>query len=374
MNDMYRRVLVVGGGIGGLCAASALSQAGCEVDLVEIKPEWGRSGVGIIQPSNALRALHAIGAARPCMEAGYPYEHYDYLDGQGKLLSRAPGLKAAPEFSAFNGIVRGTLHDILLGLAMRAGVRVRMGTRVTELSQDHAGADVGFSDGVQARYDLVVAADGIYSEMRTRLFGQGCRARTTGQSAWRLTMPRPAELSQGIMMVGPGSKAGFIPISRELMYLLLVTREPDGTRFERDELAGALRHRLEGFGGLVRECLRHVTPDADVIYRPMEVVMLATPWHAGRVVFIGDAAHASTPHLGQGAAMAIEDAVVLAELVSAQVSASALGEAYMQRRYKRASEIQNASLAIGEFEMGRRPDLDLFATLSRARALAAESI
>jgi 2-polyprenyl-6-methoxyphenol hydroxylase-like FAD-dependent oxidoreductase len=111
-----------------------------------------------------------------------------------------------------------------------------------------------------------------------------------------------------------------------------------------------------------------------VVYRPLEVVMLPAPWHTGRVVFIGDASHASTPHLGQGAAMAVEDAVVLGELVAASTPVETLGDAFMARRYARATHIQNASFAIGEYEQGRLPDFDLLAVLRDARACAAEAI
>jgi 2-polyprenyl-6-methoxyphenol hydroxylase-like FAD-dependent oxidoreductase len=368
------KVLVIGGGIGGLAAATALCQAGVRVDLVELKAEWGRSGVGIIQPSNALRALDSIGVARKCLAVGHPYDRYDYMDAGGKILSAAPGLKAVPDFPAFNGIVRGELHDILLAAAQSAGASIRMGTSVASHAQDADGVDLVFTDGRRGRYDFVVAADGIYSPMRERLFGGAVRARLTGQCVWRLTMPRPAPFTQGVMMVGAHRKAGFIPIGREAMYLLLVTEEPEGTHFTHEQLAPALLDRLQEFGGLVDEVRQYIVPGADIVYRPMEVVMLPAPWHVGRIVLIGDAAHASTPHLGQGAAMAIEDAVVFAELLRSGTPADEVGPAYMARRYERACQIQNASLAIGEYELGRRPDLDLFATLAQARARAIQPI
>lgn len=370
----YRRALVVGGGIGGLSAATALRRAGCDVDLVEVKSDWSRSGVGIIQPSNALRALDAIGVARKCLAAGHPYDRYDYTDAHGKLLSAANGLQAVPEFPAFNGIVRGTLHDILLEAAQSAGAAIRMGVTVESLADTDHGVDVQLSDGTRGRYDLVVGADGIYSRLRERLFGAGLRATATGQSVWRVTMPKPAHMTQGVMMVGEKRKAGFIPISRESMYLLLVTQEPPDRHFSDEELRPALLQRLEGFTGLVDEARPYIADGAPILYRPMEVVMLPAPWHRGRVFLIGDAAHASTPHLGQGAAMAIEDAVVLAELVAGGLPPAALGESYMQRRYERACHIQQASLSIGEYELGRRPDLDLFATLAAARARAVQPL
>lgn len=368
------RVLIVGGGIGGLAAAIALRRAGCEVDLVELKSDWKQSGVGIIQPGNALRALDSLGLAQACLAAGFAYEGYDYFDAAGQLIHAMPSPRVAPHLPAHNGILRSRLHEILLDGARAAGANLQPGLSWSSLDDTADGVQVDFTDGRRARYDLVVAADGIYSPLRTRLLGAGHAARTTGQSVWRLTMPRPADMTRGVMMSAPHRKAGYIPLSQELMYLLLVTEEAPGRQFSREELPAALRERLEGFGGLVAATRHHVTDDCEVVYRPLEVVMLPAPWHRGRVIFIGDASHASTPHLGQGAAMAVEDAVVLGELVASGTGVATLGDAFMDRRYARATRIQNASFDIGEYEQGRRPGLDLQALLRDARACAAEAL
>jgi 2-polyprenyl-6-methoxyphenol hydroxylase-like FAD-dependent oxidoreductase len=373
-SNSLSRVLVVGGGIGGLAAAIALRRAGCEVELVEAKTDWQQSGVGIIQPGNALRALDSLGLAQACLAAGFAYEGYDYFDAAGTLIHAMPSPRVAPHLPAHNGILRSRLHEILLGGARASGADLRAGSTWASFEEAADGMHVQFIDGRSGRYDLIVAADGIYSPLRDKLLGAQHAPRTTGQSVWRLTMPRPADMTRGVMMSAPHRKAGYIPLSPELMYLLLVTEEAPGRQFKRDELPGALRERLEGFGGLVAATRHHVTDDCDVVYRPLEVVMLPPPWHRGRVLFIGDAAHASTPHLGQGAAMAVEDAVVLGELMAAGTPASTLGEAFMARRYARATKIQTASFDIGEFEQGRRPGLDLQALLREARACAAEAV
>lgn len=373
-SESISRVLVVGGGIGGLATAMALRRAGCQVDLVELQNHWQQSGVGIIQPANALRALDSLGLAQACLAAGFAYEGYDYFDAQGTLIHAMPSPRVAPHLPAHNGILRSRLHEILLVAARESGADLRAGTTWTELTPKADAVEVDFSDGRRETYDLVIAADGIYSPLRARLFGTQYAPQTTGQSVWRLTMPRPADMTRGVMMSAENRKAGYIPLSQELMYLLLVTQETPGRQFSREELPNALRERLEGFGGLVAATRHHVTDDCDVVYRPLEVVMLPPPWHAGRVVFIGDASHASTPHLGQGAAMAVEDAIVLGELVRGATPVSSLGEAFTARRYARATHIQNASFAIGEYEQGRRPELDLIALLRDARACAAEAI
>ncbi len=368
------RVLIVGGGIGGLAAAIALRRAGCAVDLVERKADWQQVGVGIIQPGNALRALDSLGVAAACLASGFAYDGYDYFDAQGRLLHSVPSPRVAQHLPAYNGILRSRLHEILLEAARASGAVLHPGSTWRTLVQDGQAVEAGFTDGRQARYDFAVAADGIYSPLRTHLFGPGHAPRPTGQSVWRLTMPRPAAMTRGVMMSAAHRKAGYIPLSPDWMYLLLVTEEPPDAQYPREQLPALLSARLDGFGGLVAATRCHIAEHSDVVYRPLEVVMLPAPWHAGRVVFIGDAAHAATPHLGQGAAMAIEDAVVLGELVGAGVPVAGLGDAYTARRYARASHIQNASIAIGEYEQGRRPDLDLPEVLRQARTYAAQAI
>ncbi|MGD9942926.1 MAG: FAD-dependent monooxygenase [Burkholderiaceae bacterium] len=373
-NSSYPRVLIVGGGIGGLAAATALCRAGCQVDLVELKPAWSYPGVGIIQPGNALRALATLGLAQACLQAGFAYAGYDYYHADGRLMHSFAGEVVAPDLPAYNGILRADLHRILLQAAEDAGTRIRLGTTAVSLNDAGNAVQVEFSDGSRGDYALVVGADGVSSPLRARLFGAGHAPRPTGQSVWRLTMPRPADMQRGIMMVGPVSKAGYIPLNAAQMYLLLVTQEPPEVRLPREQLPALLLQRLRDFGGMVERTRQYVLADSDVVYRPLEVVQLPSPWHRGRTLLIGDAAHASTPHLGQGAALAIEDAVVLGELVAAQIPAAELGEAYMQRRFTRALRIQNASFTIGEYEQGRHPDLDLPALLREARICAAEPI
>jgi len=347
-----RKALVVGAGIGGLTSATALRRSGIAVDLIELNKATSVYGVGIIQPNNTLRALDKIGLARACVEAGAPFPGWRLHDSSGQVLMEAPSTSAAaPEFPPNNGITRPRLHRVLTEAAARQGVPIRFGVTVSELSDDGHGVDVRFSNGESARYDLVVGCDGMHSSLRARLFGDGHKPQYTGQGVWRYNLPRPRDLTWGALFMGPDTKVGLVPLSPDLMYMLIVVAEPSNPRFEGARLADEMRGRLASYTGLIAELKTLITDPAGVIYRPMESVLLPSPWMKGRVLLIGDAAHTTTPHLAQGAAMAIEDAVLLGELLASEEPLQTLLEEFMRRRFDRVKFVVDSSLQIGRWEM-----------------------
>src|SRR3954467_1555591 len=179
MSDI-EKVLVVGGGIGGLSTTIALRRIGVEVDVVEKNPKWDVYGVGIIQPPNALRALHAIGLAERCLEAGHPIMGGRNHLADGTLLGEDDSPPVVPGWPPMNGLTRPALHEILTSTVLGSGADVRVGEAVTEIVQREDGVDVTFTDGTSGSYDLLVGADGLYSEVREMLFGDTVTPRYTG--------------------------------------------------------------------------------------------------------------------------------------------------------------------------------------------------
>lgn len=346
------KALVIGGGIGGLTAAVALRQAQVDVDLIEVNPTFNVYGVGIIQPNNTLRALDRIGLARRCVELGTPFPGWKVHDAHGNFIMEAPNeTRAAPQYPPNNGITRPTLHQVLTQAAYAAGAQIRLGTRVTDLNDDGEGVEVAFSDGTSHRYDLVIGCDGLYSDTRNRLFGDLVTPRFTGQSVWRYNLPRPTGLVWGEIHSGPKTKVGLTPMRADLMYMFIVSAEPGNPWMPREELAGLMRQRLEGFTGIIAELGEQIVDPDAVVYKPMENLLLPDPWFKGRVVIIGDAAHATTPHLAQGAAMAIEDAVLLGELLRRDERLDYLLAEFMDRRFERARYVVESSEQIANWEL-----------------------
>jgi 2-polyprenyl-6-methoxyphenol hydroxylase-like FAD-dependent oxidoreductase len=347
------KVLVVGGGIGGLSAALALRQSGVVVDLIEQKSVWVPYHVGIIIGSNTLRAMRDLGVIDACVQSGFSYPGVDICNAQGVRVTHAQSDPLAGEGYPTNlGMTRPALHDVLSEAALAAGANVRLGTRAEKWIDDGTRVSVDFSDGTSDTYDLVVAADGIYSQFRKSLFGDRYTPTFTGQGAWRYNVPRPAEVTSSSIYGGvPGGKVGIVPLSQDTMYIWLVRAESGNPRFPEKDLADLFRERLMPYGGLVAKIRdEYITDPTKVVYRPLEALLVNEPWFDGRVLLIGDAVHATTPHLGQGAAQAMEDAVVLGELVAQGGEIKAMLERFVSRRFERCKFTVESSLQIGEWE------------------------
>ncbi len=346
------KALVVGGGIGGLTAAVALRRAGIAVDLVEIKDNWSVYGVGIIQPNNVMRALDRVGLAQACVDNGGAYPGWRIFSETNDLLFEAAASnRAAPAFPPYNGITRPILQSILQQAAISLGTRTRLGVTVKQAEETERGLLVTCTDDTREYYDLLVAADGINSAARSRIFGDKIVPCFTGQSVWRYNFTRPADMSWGEIYYGSGTKVGLVPMSPALMYMFLVTAEPSNPRMPPDQLADLMRDRLGDYTGRVAGLRELITDSAAVVYKPMESVLLPLPWHRGRQLIIGDAAHATTPHLAQGAAMAIEDAVLLGELLTQHHSLPPALDEFMSRRFERAKYVVDCSDQIATWEL-----------------------
>jgi 2-polyprenyl-6-methoxyphenol hydroxylase-like FAD-dependent oxidoreductase len=371
------KVLVVGGGIAGMCLAIGLRQRGIAVDIVEISGEWTALGVGISLGGPAMRALKTIGVLDRCVEAGFGVTRLARGNARGEIVAidgEASRLNG-PEYPATLGIMRPVFHRILADATREVAARVRLGVTVEAIQQRPESVEARLSDGTSGQYDLNVGADGINSRVRELVFGSELKPRFTGQAIWRATVPRPPEVDVLISFMGPRNKAGFNPVSKDLMYIFLVTNHQDKTEIPRAGLVEAMREQLADFGGLVARAREQVVTPEQVVCRPAEALLVPPPRCRGRVVLIGDAAHATTPHLASGALIAIEDAVVLAELAATDVPVPELLERFMTRRYERCRMVVEHSLQLGEWEQHPdAPGADPLGLQQRTRAALAQPI
>ena len=350
-------ILVIGGGIGGLTAAIALRRKGHQVTVIEKDPDWSVYGVGIIQQANVVRAMAQLGLLDDYLAAGVAFDKVAIHAPDGTQVALVPTPRLVEGYPANVGIGRPALHKVLGDRAIAEGAEVRLGVTATELADDGQGVDVTFSNNDEGRFDLVVGADGVYSDTRGKIMPGAPRPTFTGQSVWRYNFPRPADLDALHVYNGP-TGVGLVPIGEELMYMYVTTPEPGNPHYPKSELAAAMRSKLANAAPQIRELAQQITDDQGVVYRPLEAVFLPGPWHVGRVVLLGDAVHATTPHLGQGAGMAIEDAIVLADELGRHETPEQAFAAYRDRRFERCRYIVEESLAICRGQLGEGPLVD----------------
>lgn len=346
-----QKVLIVGGGIGGLSLGIALRRAGIGAEIVELRPEFNVYGVGIIQLGNAIRALDSIGVAEETIRRGSPY-------GMVKLCAAngfAFGETGTPPMNRFgiihNGISRRILHDVLYEAAVANGVQFRMGVSVDEIKNEETNAFVKLTDGTEAAYDLVVGGDGIYSKVRSLVFG-AFEPKYIGSSVWRYPFKRHKDLDTGYMFFGKKTKVGLIPMTADSMYMFIVAAEGDDNPFipQEDFVRRMRAHLQEYTAPMVTDVAAEITDASKVVYSPLKTLMVPAPWYKNSVVLIGDAVHATIPQLGSGAALAIEDAVVLGEEIAKEQPVEQALAAFMKRRYERCKMVMDVSSTLARWE------------------------
>lgn len=355
-------MLVVGGGVGGLTAATAFARRGVEVLLIERRPAFDVPGVGLGQPANALRIYDALGVLPEILASGFAYDRMFIFDNKRELIVEHKFLLGDDKVPAFCALSRRRLHEILLAVAERAGVTVRTGVMADEIQDDGDRVTVTFSDGRTDSFDLVAGFDGIRSTTRQYLFGTAFVPRPSGCGGWRVQVPRRDDVRGMEFLQGVGSKTGAMPLADDLMYIFHIRPEAPDAVFKREDYPDLLRERLAQYGSYVAEVAASLNADSDIVYSPIEPILVPWPWFRSRVVIGGDAAHTSPPHLTQGAAMAAEDGYVLArEMLDGDGPIEARLMRYSQARYARCAFVYSFSYQWMLDEQSVRTPADLAA-------------
>lgn len=371
-----QRAIVVGGGIGGMVAAIAMRKRGIEVEVIEASRREDQLGTGINLQNNALRGLHEVGLYEKCANEGFAWNTISNRSGEtGEIVNQVnmpwPPNQGLP---GALGIMRTDFAEILAHGANSSGVNISYQTKVTELNQDADGVTVQLSDGRTLSADILVAADGVYSQIRSMVFGPEHKPSYIGQGVWRFTVPRPKSLDGfSLFRTKEGASLGFLPLSEEIAYYFYLETTPEPLRVPPEEASRMMAERLAQFTAPQVQEVMHCLEDGwHVSFRPFDILFMPGPWHSGRVVMLGDVAHSLTPQLTSGAGMAIEDAVVLADELGRANSIEGALSAYSARRIDRAQMVFRNSLRICELEKNPDPTsfegtqvmLDSFALLS----------
>jgi 2-polyprenyl-6-methoxyphenol hydroxylase-like FAD-dependent oxidoreductase len=334
------RVIVVGGGIAGLSAAIALRKTGHEGVVLEQALRVDPVGAGITLFANAMRALDRLGVGEVVAARGAAATRSAILRSDGRELTRVP-----------SDLLEGTiaLHraELQAELAAASG-DLRLGVEVAAVEQGEDGVVARSTDGREERGDLLVGADGLSSVVRRAI--ADVPIRYADYTAWRGVSSVPVEDGRLTESWGVGERFGLVDIGRGRTYWFATKNAPEG---EPDEPGGRkeeIRRRFSGWHEPIAAVVE--AADESAILRNDVYYLAPLPrWSDGRVVVVGDAAHATTPGVGQGAAQAIEDAVVLADRLAGR---------------------DDISAALAEYEAIRRPRTDAVLKISRRADKAAQ--
>jgi 2-polyprenyl-6-methoxyphenol hydroxylase-like FAD-dependent oxidoreductase len=329
------RILIVGGGIAGLALGRALREQGVVPEIIERAASWPTGGTGLYLPGNGVRALGALGLADKLMARAVRMSHQRILDHTGRRLAEIELSKFWNPVGPCVGIARGELHGILVEGA--TGVPMRLGTTLTTLSQEDDQVDVSFSDGSTGTYDLVVGADGIHSCIRRLVFGS-INPRHLGHVSWRFLVDRVGAIDTWTAMLAPRQAFLVLPVGPNRLYCYadlgaFSTQDPTGRDLDRFVALFA------EFADPVPRILSELDSFDSIHFSPIEEIVVNT-WVQGRVVLIGDAAHATSPNMAEGASMALEDALVLAQMLAMHGSPDKALSAFSERRRPRIRWVQ----------------------------------
>ncbi|QVQ53843.1 FAD-dependent monooxygenase [Spiractinospora alimapuensis] len=342
---------VVGGGLAGLASAITLTRAGWRTTVLESRQQTGEEGAGVGLPRNGITALRSIGFSDAEIDDFcYRTFHVGYRDLKGHSLLRGPTGDDIPPSLYVWGVHRQRIHAALLAKAVELGAEVIAGAPVTGVRPGAPDGDLATvtweKEGTahQVESHLVIAADGMWSVVRRELF-PAAKPRYSGHTSWRAIIPRNGYEDALSAYLGPNADFGTMPISESEQYWYGYFRHPEKATFD-DEVAAA-RARFFGWAPEVVEQIEDTKPEQlmrhDVYHLPGGL----PNYVKGRVLMVGDAAHAALPTMGAGASTSLEDGASLGTLVA--------------QRVVRGNSLGNA---LAKFDRVRRP---------RCRALARQA-
>lgn len=354
------RVIVVGGGIGGLTAAMVLKKFGAEVEVFERAPTFDPVGAGITIQANAMAVFDALGVTLPAEDV-CSIGRFQMITSTGRVLMSGNSDDMDVGFSSVN-IHRADLHSALLSELRALNVACHQGCEFRSFVDRDGEVVASFADGSHHRCDLLIGADGMHSVVRQCLLGEAARpTRYSGQTCWRFAMDAPDLVPEvTIERWSPGRRAGVIPLAKGRIYVYLVRSAERGTPGPGSSRPEVLRRHFEGGSEQLDTILHRLDPQVAIHHGDLED-QPQIEFGRDRVVLIGDAAHAMTPNMGQGAGTAIEDAAMLGLAFSESWrDLTSVPAKLKEHRLHRVRRIQTTSWRIGQMAHVRNPVLRWF--------------
>jgi 2-polyprenyl-6-methoxyphenol hydroxylase-like FAD-dependent oxidoreductase len=351
-----RKFAIVGGGIGGLTLAIALQRKGFDVTVYESAPELKPLGAGIVLAANAIKAYQQIGIADAILEKGYRLKLLRIKNQRGQTLSETN----ADEFSLKHGginnfaIHRAELHRVLLQ-HLQPGT-LQTAKNCIDFTHDAKGIRLVFSDNTSVHVPYVIACDGIHSVIRKKLIPTSI-PRFAGYTCWRAIItdcPEGFDVTENSETWGAAGRFGIVPLGKNSIYWFACINTTANDPIMRSFKTSDLLAYFKNFANPIPDIIRR-TRDEQLISNDIIDLKPLKQFSFNNLVLLGDAAHATTPNMGQGACMAIEDAVVLANCLGKYELVQEAFKQYEARRIARTTRIVNTSWHLGKIAQLENP-------------------
>ena len=343
---MKNRILILGGGIAGLTTAIALQRKNIDFTVFEAVPEIKAIGSGISLAGNAMKVLEQLQVAEQVKARGHQITSMIIQDEKGNYISALDTRKFTQEYGMYNvAIHRGALHEILLEEIPPA--RIQTGKKAISFYEKENSVVLKFDDGTEVEGMAVIIADGIHSAIRKQLLPDST-PRYAGYTCWRGIVENTWGIKdQAVEVWGPTGRIGYVPIGDNQVYWFACKNAPYRDEHMKQLSREALKKIFESFAHPVPQIIEQ-TPIENIIWSDIVDLKPIPKFAFNRILLIGDAAHATTPNLGQGACLGIEDALAIGELLEHHENPVKAFEVFEQLRLKRAHFIVNTSHRIGK--------------------------
>ena len=361
------RVAVIGSGIAGLACALAVARAGASVQVFDARGGLPDVPAHVVIVPNMLRDLVALGVADDCLRLGFPYLATRVLDAQGQLqFSIGTERLAGPRYPAALGITHSALVKVLAAAAAGLGVTWQWNAPVHAIDVTGTRPRLRHGESGTHEADLVLLAAGAASPLRRRLFDQLPWRAALAQEWWYLLAAQPVAQDGATMVMGrAGHKVIVVPVSAQAYGLAMTRPAPAQSDADRAVRGADWRAGVGPLPDAIASIVRHVADDTPVVVRPVRGEILPAPWHHGAVLCVGECAHAMPPQFGQAAAQAVEDALVLHDLLKRGTTVHDIGANYTARRQARVRHVFDTTWQAARWDAAPECDTDL-------RALAGE--
>lgn len=342
---MKKNITILGAGIAGLSTAVALKNAGIETMVFEAAPEIKAVGAGLGLGANAIRALKVLELDKEVMNAGRFLPSFTIYNENGKIITKTDSVSVSKKYGLDNFTIhRADLHAILLSKI--SPECIQSNKRLQRIEQNDHSIMLHFKDGTTYETNYLIAAEGIHSAVRNHLLPQS-KPRYAGYTCWRAVIDNTnLHLNECSETWGTKGRFGIVPLTENKIYWFACINAPANDPVMKNFTTGDLFRRFAGYHHPIPAIIKE-TKNENLIWSDINDIKPINRYAFNNILLIGDAAHATTPNLGQGACQALEDAVILA----GEIKSSSIETAFMQfeqKRLKRTHWIVNTSRSIGK--------------------------